>query len=444
MTFRRSLWFIICALLWLSFPAQSEAQSPIQAQVIAESSYPNGIIFRLNASSSAGNITDARLSLRTPGGKSRQNAPFRFQPAPTVEAEAQVGRQAGTLAPGALYEYQLRVRDSAGNELTSDPATFTYYPPDQDWQEITRGEATFVWYEGSEAWAEEMVALAAPAVQRAAEDYGVEVNVPVRIIAFPDTETLREALPNSPEWIGGITLADQGLTIQYISPDSDRRDWNEVVIPHEIAHLVFSLATPSTFAPIPNWMSEGLAMYNEPGDHAEDRASVEEAASEGRLYRLSELRSESFGDSHSVGLGYAMAWHFADFMVNDCGKDGLKALIAELNKGKSLDDSLTAACGYDEEGLYSRWYTSLMGEAPPASATDLTEPDTSDPSDSQDPATDDTQSEPFEPAEPSATPEQSGSGLPTFLGVLLLLGGLGLGFVALIGLVALAWAMSRA
>src|SRR5690606_19920004 len=115
-------------------------------------------------------------------------------------------------------------------------------------------------------------------------------------------------------------------------------------------------------------LSEGLAMLNEPGDHDADRQMVEKAAREGRLYRLSELRSESFGDHSEVSLGYAQAWSMASYLVETCGDDGLRGFIAELNTGKTLDDAMVAACQFDEQTLYNNWYTELTGSPPAESA----------------------------------------------------------------------------
>lgn len=436
MNYRHWVWIaaLVALVAGIGNVVPAAAQAPINATVTAENNFPKGIIFRLQASSTAGDITEARLTFQTVISRGRQSAPFDFDPASSVEAEVHVDRAGTSLPPAALIEYQVRVRDSAGNEITTEPQQVTYYPPEYDWQELTSGDATFVWYDGSEEWAQEMVALAAPAVERAAQTYGVDIQAPVRIVAFPDSDSLHEAMPYLQSWVGGITLADLGMTIQIISPDPSRFSWNEVVIPHEIAHLVFDAATPSALAPIPNWLSEGLAMLNEPGDHDADRQMVEKAAREGRLYRLSELRSESFGDHSEVSLGYAQAWSMASYLVETCGDDGLRGFIAELNTGKTLDDAMVAACQFDEQTLYNNWYTELTG-SPPAESAAPAQPTAA----AESPAVEQPAQQPASaPAQPAPSP------YPAWLGPALLLFGLGLFVLAVVLLIGITILMRRA
>lgn len=434
---KRWQWFwiiVVVALLGAGIgilPAQ--AQSSITATATAENAFPNGLVFHLNASSSAGDITQARLTFQLVGGKARQNEPFDLKPGPTVESELHFNRQGDALPAAALVEYQMRIRDSAGNELTTDPQRVTYYPPGQDWKETSSGDATFVWYEGSQQWAEKMVALAAPAVERAAKSFGVDVQAPVRIGAFPDGETFHNAMPNLDPWVGGVTPKDTGMTIQIISPDPSRQSWNEKVIPHEIAHIVWFLATSSSFAPAPEWLVEGVALLNEP-DNSQEREQVTEAARAGNLSRLSELRSNTAGTHDTAGLAYAQYWSLTDYLVESCSADGLRRLVAELNQGKTFDDAMVAACGYDEQTLYNKWYASLTGSAPGDTAP-------AQPQNEPQPAAPDS---PAQPPVPAASPAQSTpSGLPTWLGPILILSGLGLFVLAVVLLVGITVALRR-
>lgn len=427
---KRWLWFSIIGLIALFVVsvgiAPAKAQSPITATVAAENAFPEGMIFRLDASSSAGDITDARLTFQLVGGKTRQSAPFEFEPGSSIESELHFDRR-GDTPPAALVEYQVRVRDSAGNEHTTEPQQITYYPPEYDWKEITEGDATFVWYEGSQEWAQEMVNMAAPSVERAANMFGVDVKAPVRIVAFPDRESFHDAMRDLDPWVGGVTPQGTGMTIQIMSPDSGRQAWNEKVIPHEIAHVVWFLATSSALAPAPEWLVEGVALLNEP-DNAEERAQVEQAAREGKLSRLSELRSNTSGTHDTAGLAYAQYWSLTNFMVEDCGDDALRRLVAELNAGRTFDDAMVAACGYNEQTLYDNWYASLTGSAPRDAA----------------PVQPQAEPQPRSPESPAQPVPPARSNLPVWLGPALIVGGLGLFVLAVVFLVGITVALRRA
>lgn len=434
---KRWLLFFIIALLVLVVAAgniiSAEAQSPIRATVTAENNFPEGVIFRLEASSSVGDITTARLTFQLVGAKTRQSAPFDFEPAPTIEAEVHFDRRGETPA-AALVEYQVRIRDSAGNELTTEPQQITYYPPQYDWKEITEGDATFVWYEGSREWAEQMVSMAAPSVTRAAEAFGVDVQAPVRIVAFPDSASFHEAMPDLDPWVGGVTPQGTGMTIQIMSPDPSRQDWNEKVIPHEIAHVVWFLATSSALAPAPEWLVEGVALLNEP-DNSEERAQVEEAARQGRLSRLSELRSNTSGTHDTAGLAYAQYWSLTNFMVETCGDGALQQLVAALNGGQTFDDALVAACGFDEQTLYNNWYAELTGSPPPGTSAPA------QPNEAPQPAPPESPAQP--PAPVPAPAQPAASGLPVWFGPALILGGLGLFGLAVVLLIGLTIVLRR-
>ena len=65
-----------------------------------------------------------------------------------------------------------------------------------------------------------------------------------------------------------------------ITPAEINDDWVEVVVPHELTHLVFDTATKNPYHEPPHWLNEGVAVYLSEGYSPSDRALVEDARPE--------------------------------------------------------------------------------------------------------------------------------------------------------------------
>ena len=74
------------------------------------------------------------------------------------------------------------------------------------------------------------------------------------------------------------------------------------------------------------------------------------------------------GKPDDVILFYGEAHSIVRYLIDTYGTDKFRALVAGIKDGKSIDDALLAAYGFDRDGLDARWRTSVgaVARAPTA------------------------------------------------------------------------------
>ena len=74
-----------------------------------------------------------------------------------------------------------------------------------------------------------------------------------------------------------------------ITPAEINDSWVEIVVPHELTHVVFHTAVDNPYHDPPHWLNEGLAVYLSAGYVDRDRQQVEAAAKDGSIIPLDGL-----------------------------------------------------------------------------------------------------------------------------------------------------------
>lgn len=356
----------------LSVAMPTRAQTELQAKLETENDFPRALIFRVEVDAPT-TLTEARLYFRPEASEFWNSIPVTIEPGTHVEAEYEWFTKNQVLPPNLKLEYYWRFRDAEGNTYTTQHEWVEYLDIRFDWKRLGDEKVTIMWYDGDEAWGRAMYETARQAIDALEQELGATLDHPIRIVAYANGNDFRSAFPPQQDWIGGQAFPDMGITVQIIG--AGENDWMQRVIPHEISHLVFHQALKDALATPPAWFNEGLAMYNEPGDFGEEeRNRLRNAAKNGELLPLSRLQGNFGADSHEVNLAYIQSWGMVDFLIRDCGKDGLRRIIAELNNDVTMDEALQRACGYDQATLYERWLREDLGVEPPASPAGESEP----------------------------------------------------------------------
>ena len=145
---------------------------------------------------------------------------------------------------------------------------------------------------------------------------------------------------NSSDYVAGESYPFYDLTVQIV--EDDLPDWVNEVIPHEIAHLYFEQAAyhPKPKSYPPNWLNEGVAVYNEFSDHSYEDQILRKAVREDGILPLYELAG-TFGDEDErVDLAYAEGYSAISYLMEQYGRDALKKLLNSYRRGVSTDEAL--------------------------------------------------------------------------------------------------------
>jgi len=65
--------------------------------------------------------------------------------------------------------------------------------------------------------------------------------------------------------------------------------------------------------------------------------------------------TSSPGDPSAVNLFYGQSWSLVKYLNDTYGPEEFAKLFAEIKSGKTIDDALKAAYGFDQDGLDNEW-----------------------------------------------------------------------------------------
>jgi hypothetical protein len=251
--------------------------------------------------------------------------------------------------------------------VLSAPQTIHYADTTHEWKSLKTDLVTVHWYDGPESFGQRALDMADQSVRHTADFLGVEVKDPIDFFIYADQPALLDALgPGTREWVGGTSRADIRTLFALIGPGEINDRGINVVVPHELVHLVFDSAVDNPFRGPPLWINEGLATYLSEGYTSESRSAVERAARSGDLIPFRALSGSFPTDSERTYLAYAEVASAVDYMVRTYGSDALVTLAKAYRDGPTDDEAFTKAFGVDLASFQDGWLADLGAEEPKA------------------------------------------------------------------------------
>jgi hypothetical protein len=181
----------------------------------------------------------------------------------------------GHLVPNTPLVARWRITPAVGDPVEGPPVTVLYTDTRFAWKTLTGTLVRIHWYEGSDAFARRALAVGEKGVKQAADLLGVRETDPIDFFVYAAQAPFYDALgPGTRENVGGEAHADIRTLFALIEPSAVGDPWVDVVIPHELTHLVFNTAVLNPYQFPPRWLNEGLAVYLSEGYTASWRAAV--------------------------------------------------------------------------------------------------------------------------------------------------------------------------
>ena len=271
----------------------------------------------------------------------------------------------GHIVPNTTFTAQFRITDEDGEQWVGPEITGTYSDSSVDWDTLQGDVVRVHWYEGGEAFGQRALQIGDEAVAEVSELLGVTEEEPIDFFIYADQDAFYAALgPSTRENVGGEAHADIRTMFALITPSEINDDWVEVVVPHELTHLVFDTATKNPYHAPPHWLNEGVAVYLSEGYTSDDRAMVENAAQSGTIIPLEGLVGAFPTTRDRFFLAYAESVSAVDDIVADHGQDALVGLIRSYADGVSDDEAFTAALGMDMAAFEQSWLEGLGASVP--------------------------------------------------------------------------------
>ena len=277
---------------------------------------------------------------------------------------ARVVEDEGHNLPNTTIVYRFRVTTGERRELGPE-ARVTVTDDRFDWRVREGRLVRLHWYEGDEAFAERALRIGEEAVASVAALLGVSESEPIDFFVYAAEGPFRDAMgPGTRENVGGRASSEIRTLFALIEPSAIDSDWVEVVIPHELIHLVFHTAVDNPYHEPPKWLNEGIAVYLSEGYKEGDRQSVRGAVADGSIIPLDGLTGQFPTTREGFFLAYAESVSAVDYFIRTHGRDTLVKLVRSYQKGLSDDEAFQAATGRDVKSFNEAWLRDLGAAVP--------------------------------------------------------------------------------
>jgi len=366
------LTLVVSLLLGLLSSSLVQAQGGlIISDNSAEAEFPVKLHFNLSAKSDS-DITDICLHYTVDRDSYTQvtsEVYLEFVPDTNVDVQwAWYMRRTGGLPPGSSVEYWWTVKDARGNMVETTPLRIQFDDNRYSWQSLTEGKVTIYWYDGNQSFAGDVMLAAQQALARLTESTGAYLKKPVKLYIYADARDLQGAMIFPQEWTGGLAFTRYGIIAIGISQHN--LSWGKRAITHELTHLATYQMTSNAYNDLPNWLNEGLSMYNEGLLEPSYVNILKRAVIKDELISVRTLSSQFSTDTAKAYLSYAESYSLVEFLIATYGRDKMLELLTIFSQGSGYyDAALEKVYGFDRDGLNTLWQDYIRSQHQEAEVT---------------------------------------------------------------------------
>ncbi len=282
-----------------------------------------------------------------------------------VDLEYVMETPGGGLVPNTDVTARFRATLDDGTLIDGPSTTVHYEDTRYDWRVLRGDLVTVHWTDGPAAFGRRALRIGEDAVRDVGDLLGVTESDPIDFFVYADRAAFYDVLGAAArENVGGTAHPEVRTLFATIGPDAIDDPWVGVVVPHELAHLVFDTATRNPYHDPPRWLNEGLAVYLAEGYGSGDRNSVEDAVAARRLMPLGALIGQFPTTEAQFRLAYAESVSAVAFLVDRYGEDSMVRLVRSYADGVTDDEAFRAALGIDVAGFEAAWLDDLGAPAP--------------------------------------------------------------------------------
>jgi len=355
---------LLCQLVIVALAAPSvRAAEPSFGPPSSEATLGEPIVFtsELTADTDPARV---ELLLAFPGRDGRQVLPA------TIAANGSGGWTAtavldGHVLPNTTIGYQFRLRDGNGG-VALGPADTVHVSDERfEWQTVAGPIIRLHWYNGGQDFGQRALAIGERVVAEASALLGVTETEPIDLFVYADQQPFREALgPGTRENIDGQAWSNIRTMFVLIEPHEIGDDYVDLLVAHELTHLVFNTATENVYRHAPHWLNEGIAVYLSEGMSVRWQAALADGVARDALIPLDGLSSRFAAGDYRFRLGYAQGVSAVDFFVRTYDEPTLWQLVRSYAEGLSDDDAFQRATGADLAAFNAAWMRSLDVDVP--------------------------------------------------------------------------------
>jgi hypothetical protein len=265
------------------------------------------------------------------------------------------------LLPGTLVEFYWRIITLDGDQLFSKPSRLSYDDPSLPWSFLSDESIEIVWHSGGVEFGERVLSASKAALERLEDSFGVSLRYQTRIVIYEEQSAMRKALGGATsEWVGGQAISPFNIVVLAATPSTLELD---LLLAHELTHIVVDQAAANPFTVLPSWIHEGLATINESSGKPRFnyRRIVNNALDRGALLSLRGLTGSFPASSDRAILAYAQSHSLLTYVTNRYGSDSIRHLLHAYRHGVDDDEAVRTAIGINLDQLEQDWLEYFEG-----------------------------------------------------------------------------------
>jgi hypothetical protein len=332
----------------------------VQGETAAQADFGSDIRFQLRLRAEDP-VTNVLFLYQVDDSTVQNTAVPAFQPGASVVATYS-WRVASVLVPGSVVRYQWQVETASGKRATTAESTIAYDDTRFAWRQ-TADEGVTVFFptadpQGAQAGTV-LLDEAKKAQARLKTDFGLILDKPIRIYAYPRREDYASAVytgsPLEPSLTVGtdriFVLAPGGTSGMTTAVQSLRR---------EIATALFVQKTKNAYAEPPRWLAIGFS-YVMSGEELtpETNQALGQLAQANQLLSLKTLGGNFPTVDRDANLAYAESASAVQYLAGTYGPEKLRALLTAFKDGNSADDAMKKGLGVSLDQFETRWKNAL-------------------------------------------------------------------------------------
>ena len=340
------------------------AQNPVQfSDQSFENHFPDELVFRVDVSSSVGEIVSAKFVYTFESyysSASYSKEVVEMEPNTELSLEHMLDTRNRTTPPMMEITYYWDVVDEEGNHYESEPITIRYEDTRYDWSVLSNEDVSVLWHDRPASFGKAVFEIAKKSILHQRKLFKTDLDYPIYIVIQNDFDEFAAWHSVAYDWVGGESFGNYGITAQIVRDTSYQESWLNDVVPHEISHLYFAQLTHNPTVVVPTWVNEGVAQYNEFSSSPWVFNNVRKAAKEGKIIPLSDLE-RGFGahNEERVYLAYDEALMASTYFVENYGNESLRILLALYKDGQNTADAFQSSIGISFADFEQEWFTSI-------------------------------------------------------------------------------------
>lgn len=359
----RRIFLLLLILLMLlplrtAVPARAQNDGPV-LQPSAAATFGESVRLGLRADE-AGGVSAMTLFLQPVGAPQVYEVNVPFSPAETLEVAVTVPAAVIGLQPFQRLSYGWELQTADGVRRVP-PQVLAFEDTRFTWQELEQGGITAHWSGGEPFFGDQVLAIAAAALQEAGQVLPLAAARPFDIYVYPSSADLRAAL----QTLGAdeAALREAGvILVTAVNPQTAATELGQSLPPAVVDLL--AAQTAGGAAAQPWWLLAGLGGRLQGQRDPRSEALLAEALAAGTTTPLAALCAAPAQTGDAALLAEAQSTAVLDYVLRTRGETAVRALAAAYDGGADCAAGLVQALGQSPDELHTAWLNAAAPRSP--------------------------------------------------------------------------------